>query len=160
MSGEATSCPVRQLPRRRSHSACPTRAVGCRRSGQPRYRRAARPGADLFADVQHRRLILCAFADTTMPSISQRVEHAPHRVHGRLVGRVLVAPAHPPGGHDRGGLGHPGKLKREISIDRAGCSWRVSSPEIVRRRSDLRDCAVFARGVGKRSRSANHIASR
>ncbi len=53
---------------------------------------------------------------TTMPSIATLFEHDAHRLDRGAVGRVLVAPAHPPAAGERGGLGGAHELHREIAI--------------------------------------------
>ena len=53
---------------------------------------------------------------TTTPSIAHRAEHDAHRLDGGAVGGVLVAPAHPAAGGERGGLGGPHELHCEVAI--------------------------------------------
>ena len=72
--------------------------------------------ADPLAVVEHRRLVLLALADHDDAVHRHRVEHQPHRVDGRLVGRLLLSPAHPAGGGKRGGLGHADELEREVAV--------------------------------------------
>ena len=74
--------------------------------------------ADLLAVVEHRRFVLLAFADDDDAVHRDRVEHEAHRVDGGAVGGELVAAAHPAAGGERGGLGDPGELHREVAIGR------------------------------------------
>ena len=87
---------------------------------------AGRAGAvaHLLAVEQHRRVVLLALADDHHAAHRHRVDQHPHRVHGRPVGAVLVAPAHPPGGGHRRGLGHPGELESQVAVGGVA-SWRV-----------------------------------
>ena len=72
--------------------------------------------ADLLAVVEHRRLVLLPLADHDDTRHRDRVEHRPHRVDRRLVGRVLVAAADPaPGAHGRR-LGDAHELEREVPV--------------------------------------------
>ena len=50
-----------------------------------------RPVADALAVVEHRRLVLLAFADHDDAVHLDRVEHGPHGVDGGLVHQFLVA---------------------------------------------------------------------
>ena len=57
----------------------------------------AAAGADLLADVEHRRLVALALADHHRAVDVEHVERLAHGVDRRLVGRVLVAVADQPG---------------------------------------------------------------
>ena len=72
--------------------------------------------ADPLAVVEHRRLVLLALADHDHAVHRHRVEHQPHRVDRRLVGRLLLAPADPARGGERRGLRHPDELEREVAV--------------------------------------------
>ena len=62
-------------------------------------------GADLLADVEHRRLVALALADHHRAVDVEDVERLAHGVDRRLVGRLLVAVADQPGAGQRGRLG-------------------------------------------------------
>jgi len=61
--------------------------------------------ADLFADVEHRRLVALSFADDDGPDHVDLVHGPTHRLGGRPVRPVAVVPAHVAGGGDRSRLG-------------------------------------------------------
>ena len=61
-----------------------------------------------------------------MPSICSELSTLRIASTAALIGRVLVAPAHPARGHDRGRFGNPGKFQSEVAIDRAALSWCLS----------------------------------
>jgi hypothetical protein len=73
--------------------------------------------ADLLTVVEHRRLVLLPLADDHDAVHVHGVEHGVHAVDRRLVGRLLVAHPHEPGGGQRGGLGHAHELQREVAVD-------------------------------------------
>ncbi len=75
-------------------------------------------GADLLADIEHRRLVALALADHHRAVDRQCVQLAPHRIDRRLVGGVLVAPATQPARGHRRALGHPRQLEREDAVER------------------------------------------
>ncbi len=76
--------------------------------------------ADDLAVVEHRRLVLLAFADHHDAVHLDRVENGVHAVHRSLVGRLLVAHPEQAGGGEGGGLGHAHELEREVAIDGCG----------------------------------------
>ena len=79
--------------------------------------------ADLLAVEEHRRLVLLALADHHHAVHRDGVQHRAHRVHGGLVGSLLVAAADLAGGGQRGRLGHADELEREVAIGLVGwCS--------------------------------------
>ena len=61
--------------------------------------------ADLLADEEHRGLVALAFADDDRAGDVDVVERRAHALDGGVVGRVLVALAHPAAGGQRCGLG-------------------------------------------------------
>ena len=65
---------------------------------------------------------------TTTPSIATRVEDDAHRLDGGAVGRDLVAAAHPAAARERGGLGGPHELHREVAIRALLSLHRFPSP--------------------------------
>ena len=73
-------------------------------------------GPDLFADVEHRRLVALAFTDHHGAFDIEAVERLAHRVDRGLVGRLLVAASHQPRGRQRRHFGHPDCFEREIAI--------------------------------------------
>ena len=104
--------------------------------GQVDRRRGA--GPDALAVVEHRRLVLLTLADDHDPVHLHRLQHRPHRVHGRLVHAFLVAPAHVASGGDRGRLRDAHELERKVAVGVA--------PELMLdgARSRLRRCLRHA----------------
>ena len=83
-----------------------------------------RPLPIALAGVEHRRLVLLALADDDDAVHVDGVQREAHRVDGGLVGRDLVALAHPARGGQGGGLGDAGQLKGEVSVEVAcGVAW-------------------------------------
>ena len=82
--------------------------------GDVDHRRVAR--AEPLAVIEHRRLVLLALADDDDAVHVHHVEEQPHGVDGRLVGGVLVAPAHPARGRQRGRLGGPDQVESQVRI--------------------------------------------
>ncbi len=80
-------------------------------------RAVALVGADLLADVEHRRLVALALADDDAAGHRQRVELGAHRLHRHLVGAVTVAVAHGVGGRDRGFFGDADERLLELGVD-------------------------------------------
>ena len=70
--------------------------------------------ADLFADVEHRRLVALAFADDDGAVDRHRVHHLAHRLDGDLVGLVTVALPHRVRARDGGLLDDAQKFEREV----------------------------------------------
>ena len=73
-------------------------------------------GAEVLAVVEHRRLVLLPLADHDDAVEVDRVEHQAHRVDGGPVGGVLVAPADPARGRQRGGLGGADQVEGEVPV--------------------------------------------
>ncbi len=73
-------------------------------------------GADLFADIQHRRLVALAFADHHGAVDREAVQPGAHRIDRRLVGRLFVAAPHQPRRRQRRQFGDAHNLEREIAI--------------------------------------------
>ena len=96
--------------------------------GDVDVRRIAR--ADPLAVVEHRRLVLLPLADDDHAVHLHGVEEQPHGVDGGLVGGVLVAPAHPTRGRQRGGFGgtQPDRARRFESSVGINFSRRVLPP--------------------------------
>ena len=76
------------------------------------------PGAELLADIEHRRLVALAFADDHRAVDRQEVELAPHGVDGGLVGLLLASLAAKPGSGDGGALGHARQFEAQGAGDR------------------------------------------
>ena len=74
------------------------------------------PSPIALAVEQHRRLVLLALADDDDAVHRHGVEHDPHGVDRGPVGPVLVAPAHPAAGRQRGGLGGADELEGEVAV--------------------------------------------
>ena len=72
--------------------------------------------ADVLAVVEHRRLVLLALADDDDAVHGNRLEDDAHGVDGGAIGTLLVAPPHPAGGGQGGGLGDADELQGEVSI--------------------------------------------
>ena len=110
----------------RSASAITVSALGMPKRRQPRAleridgdvheRRGA--VADVLAVVEHRGLVLLALADHDDAVHRHGVEHVPHRVHGGLVGRLLVTAPDQARRRQRGRLGDAHQLERQVAV---GC---------------------------------------
>jgi hypothetical protein len=74
---------------------------------------------DLFADVQHRRLVALSFADDDGPVDRNRVHHPAHRLDGHLVRLVTVALAHRVGAGDRRLFDDAEKFERKVCIHKS-----------------------------------------
>src|SRR6266478_5252666 len=72
--------------------------------------------AHLLADVEHRRLVPLAFADHDRAADVERVERLAHRVHRRLIGALLVPPAHQAGRGHRRRLGEADGFQTDVAI--------------------------------------------
>src|SRR5438309_1769111 len=70
----------------------------------------------LLADVEHGRLVPLALADDDGAADVQGVERLAHRVHRRLIGRLLVASAHQPGRGHRRRLGEADGFQTDVAI--------------------------------------------
>ncbi len=79
------------------------------------------PVADLFADVEHRRFVFLAFADDDEAVDVDFAEHAAHRVDGRLVDRVLVAPPDELARDDRRRFGRAQEFELDARVDPPSC---------------------------------------
>ncbi len=77
---------------------------------------AARAGADLLADIEHRRLVALALADHHRAVDGEAVEREAHRVDRGLIGRLLVAAPHQPRGRERRRFGHAHRLEGEVAV--------------------------------------------
>ena len=66
--------------------------------------------ADLFADVEHRRLVALAFADDDGAVDRHGVHLAAHRLDRHLIGAVAIALAHRVGARDGGLFGDAKEL--------------------------------------------------
>ena len=73
--------------------------------------------ADLFADIQHRRLVSLAFTDDDAPVERDLVHRPAHGFHGRLVGLVLLAVTHPVGCGDRRSFRDPDQFEARCAFD-------------------------------------------
>jgi hypothetical protein len=73
-------------------------------------------GANLFADIEHRRLVALALADHDGAVHVEFVERDAHRFHGGGVGSLFIAPADQFGGADRRGFGHADHFQDENAI--------------------------------------------
>ena len=87
------------------------------------------PAPDLLAVVQHRRLVLLAFADDDHAAERDRAQQQPHLVDGRLVAALLVAPAGPPAGGHRRGFGDSHQVQAQVAVGATGRArvWVIRS---------------------------------
>ena len=98
--------------------------------------------ADLLAVEEHRRLVLLALADDDDAAHRDGVEHEPHRVDGRLVGRDLVPAPDPARRERRGRLGDANELERKVPVrylahvERSYIRSGASTPTRSRRAGD------------------------
>ncbi len=72
--------------------------------------------ADLLAVEEHGGLVLLALADDDDATHRHRADQSSHGVDGGLVGAVLVAAPDPPGGCERGRLGHSDEFEGEVAV--------------------------------------------
>ncbi len=91
-------------------------------------------GADLLADIEHRRLVALALADHHAPVDGQVVELGAHGVHCSLVGGLFIAMAAQAGGGNRGALGHARQLDGQDAVDDA----RLSGFDVHKLSSEIR----------------------
>jgi len=75
-----------------------------------------RPVTDVLAVVEHRSLVLLALADHHEAVHAHRVEDQPHRVDRGAVRGLLLPAADPARGRERGVLGRPHQLQREVAV--------------------------------------------
>ena len=73
-------------------------------------------GADLLADIQHRRLVHFALADHHGAFDGDLIEGMAHRLDGGAVGLVLLAETDPARGGERRGLGHAHQFERQVAV--------------------------------------------
>ena len=73
-------------------------------------------GADLLADIQHRRLVHLALADHHGAFDGDLVERLAHRLDRGAVGLVLLAETDPARGGECGGLGDADQFEREVAV--------------------------------------------
>ena len=109
--------------------------------------------ADLLAVVEHRRLVLLALADHHDAVHRDVVQREPHRVHGRLVRRVLLPLADPARGGQRAVLRHAHELHRDIAVGDRGLVLARDQVELALRRARLHRYRVPG-GLRARSPSA------
>ena len=78
------------------------------------HRRTA--GANLLADIEHRRLIHLPLSDHHSAGDGDLVEGLAHGLHGGAVCLILLAETDPAGGGKGSGLGDAHKFEREIAV--------------------------------------------
>ena len=103
-------------------------------------------GADLLAVEQHRRFVLLALADDDDAVHRDGVEDEAHGVDGGTVGAVLVALPDPTSGGQRGGLGDPHELHREVAIGGLGLRFHPGERTLRGMDERLLDAARAAVG--------------
>ena len=101
--------------------------LGAQRRALERIERDVDPlagaAADLFADIEHRRLVALALADHHQPvHVENAVERRAHGIDRRLVGLLLVAAPAPLRRRDRRRLGDPRDLDGEVFCSACGLS--------------------------------------
>ena len=84
-------------------------------------RAGALRGADLLADIEHRRLVALALADHHRAVHLERVQRRAHRLDRGMVGRFLVAAADQLRGGDRRRLGDPHHFQHQHAIEIPAC---------------------------------------
>ena len=72
--------------------------------------------SDRLAVIEHGCLVFFSFADHHHAVHVHHVEKQPHRVDGRLIGGVLVAPSDPACGRESRGLGATHQVKRQVIV--------------------------------------------
>ena len=83
-------------------------------------------GADLLADIEHRRLVALALADHDRALDGEAVELRAHGVDRDLVGGLLVAAPAQPGGGDGGALGDAHEFQGQDPVEAGSISFRHS----------------------------------
>jgi hypothetical protein len=73
-------------------------------------------GADLLADVQHRRLVALAFADHHGAADVDGVEGAAHGLDRDVIGQLAIAAAHEPGRRQGRRLRDPNDFQGQVAI--------------------------------------------
>ena len=77
-------------------------------------------GADLFADIEHRRLVALALADHHRAFDGEAVECRAHRVDRHLVGGLFVSPPHQAGRRESRRFGDPDHFQRKVPVHLRG----------------------------------------
>ena len=73
--------------------------------------------SDLFADIEHRRLIHLTFADHHRAGDGDRIKGLAHGFHRGAIGGVLVASADPARSGECRGFRHAHQFKRQIAVN-------------------------------------------
>ncbi len=115
-------------------------------------------GADLLADVEHRRLVALALADHHDALDVEQVELGAHRVDRRLIGRLLVALAHELRRRDRGRLRHAGEAQRQHAVGEDRITSDMACPPLGR--AAARASRRSGRGGARRIAGARGSAAR
>ena len=71
---------------------------------------------DALTVVQHWCFVLLALTDDDDAVHGDAVQHVTHGVDRSPVSALLVAPSHPAGGSECGGLGHPTELEGKVAV--------------------------------------------
>ncbi len=77
-------------------------------------------GADLFADIEHRRLVALALADHHRAADVEHVELVAHRIDRGLIGGLLVAATDQLGRGQRRGFRDAGETERKHAVHELG----------------------------------------
>ena len=136
------------------HALAHQRGAVDRVDGEVAFRAVA--VADVFAVVEHRRVVLLAFADHHDAAHRHRVHQLAYRVDGRAVAALLVAAADPAAGGHGAGLGDPHQLQGQVAIrgftarpwlavrdDEPGSGEEVAAPTVM-----VADCPRSGSPVG------------
>src|SRR6185312_11752637 len=106
----------------------------------------AQPVADLFAVVEHWRLVFFALADDYHAAHRHRGDELAHRVDGGPVAAFLVAAAHPAAGRHRAGLGDSHQLQRQVAIRahvQSGVQWSRHGRAFLECACTVKCCVVL-----------------
>src|SRR6185312_8423146 len=79
--------------------------------------------ADLFAVVEHRRVVLLTFADHHHTPHGYRVDQLAHGVDGGAVSALLVAAPYPAACRHRAGLSDSNELEGEVAVGGFPACW-------------------------------------
>ena len=108
--------------------------------------------AHLLAVVEHGGVVLLALADDDDAVHRHGGQDDPHGLGGGAVGALLVAPAHPAGGGQGGGLGDPDQFHGQVAVGGLGLSAHDGHPIPTTMRAALRRRALRSPAVDRGGR--------
>src|SRR5690606_4609500 len=116
--------------------------------------------ANLFADIEHRRLVAFTLTDNDGALDRQAVQLGAHRVHRCLIGIVLVAAPTQSRGCHRSPLCHANKFEREDTIETRLWAFRHKSHPFLRiSRPVLRRVSFVVAKTASNGKAREHSAT-